>query len=251
MRRAARSSPWARWALATLSLALSVTARPARAAPAFEDTLAQRVKACTGCHGREGRAAADGYYPRLAGKPAGYLYNQLLSFRSGRRRYVLMTQLLAPLSDAYLLEIAQYFAQLRLSYPAPAPATADAALLQRGERLVREGDPQRQVPACGACHGAGLMGVQPSIPALLGLPRDYLNAQLGAWRTGNRRAHAPDCMATIAQRLDPSDISALSSWLAAQTVPADAEPAAQALAERPLPCGSAVPQPGGTRRSGP
>ena len=39
--------------------------------------MAQRVLACTGCHGPEGRAAADGYYPRIAGKPAGYLFNQL------------------------------------------------------------------------------------------------------------------------------------------------------------------------------
>ena len=39
------------------------------------------------------------------------------------------------------------------------------------------------------------------VPGLLGLPVDYLNAQLGAWRTGARRAEAPDCMAQIAQRL--------------------------------------------------
>ena len=28
--------------------------------------------ACTTCHGKEGRAGPDGYYPRIAGKPAGY-----------------------------------------------------------------------------------------------------------------------------------------------------------------------------------
>ena len=51
------------------------------AAPAFEDSMAQRTLACTACHGKEGRAGPDGYYPRIAGKPAGYLYNQLLNFR--------------------------------------------------------------------------------------------------------------------------------------------------------------------------
>ena len=40
-------------------------------AAAFEDTIAQRAMACTGCHGKEGRAASDGYYPRIAGKTAG------------------------------------------------------------------------------------------------------------------------------------------------------------------------------------
>ncbi|MFZ8406771.1 c-type cytochrome, partial [Staphylococcus aureus] len=64
------------------------------------DSLAQRALACTGCHGKQGRAAPDGYYPRLAGKPAGYLYNQLLNFRDGRRDYGLMSELIAPLSDA-------------------------------------------------------------------------------------------------------------------------------------------------------
>ena len=66
--------------------------------------MAQRTLACTGCHGVQGRAASDGYYPRLAGKPARYLYNQLLNFREGRRHYGLMTQLLAPLNDAYLMD---------------------------------------------------------------------------------------------------------------------------------------------------
>ena len=46
-----------------------------------------------------------------------------------------------------------------------------------------------------------LTGVQPFIPGLLGLPRDYLNGQLGAWRSGQRRAVAPDCMAHIARQL--------------------------------------------------
>ena len=63
-----------RW-LAAMGLACASAL--GHAAP-FEDTMAQRTQACTACHGNQGRAAADGYYPRLAGKPAGYLYNQLL-----------------------------------------------------------------------------------------------------------------------------------------------------------------------------
>ena len=78
--------------------------------------------ACTGCHGREGRAAPDGYYPRIAGKPAGYLFNQLRNFRDERRHYELMNGLLALLDDAYLREIAAYFAALDLPYPPPLAA---------------------------------------------------------------------------------------------------------------------------------
>ncbi len=207
------------------------------AAPKVEDTMAQRMQACTGCHGAQGRAASDGYYPRIAGKPAGYLYHQLLSFRDGRRHYALMNRLLAPLSDDYLREIAEHFASLDVPYPPPQPATSSVDVLTRGETLVLRGDAPRKIPACVQCHGNGLMGVAPAIPALVGMPRDYLNAQLGAWRTGNRHAVAPDCMAEVAQRLAPADISALSQWLAAQPVPAGAKPAAAASDALPLPCG--------------
>ncbi len=209
----------------------------------FEDSIAQRTQACAACHGKQGRAASDGYYPRIAGKPAAYLYHQLLNFRDGRRHYGLMVQMVDPLSDAYLLEIAQYFAQLDLPYPAPAPSTASAALLRQGQRLVQQGDATRNIPACVQCHGAALTGVAPHIPGLLGLPRDYLNAQLGAWRTGQRRAHAPDCMATVARQLSPDEVHAAASWLAAQPLPANTHPATAQPALLPgakaIACGSA------------
>ncbi len=211
----------------------------AQPAPKFEDTIAQRTMACTACHGQQGRAGPDGYYPRLAGKPAGYLYNQLLNFRDGRRHYGLMTGLLDPLTDAYLLEMAQYFASLDVPYPAPQPARVAPAQLSRGETLALRGDADRQVPACVQCHGPALTGVQPGTPGLLGLPRDYLNAQLGAWKTAQRRAHAPDCMATIAGRMSVEDVSAVAAWLAAQPLPAVTRPAAALPALPPMECGSA------------
>ena len=216
-----------------------VLATAAHAAPRVEDTIAQRLLACTGCHGAQGRAASDGYYPRIAGKPAGYLFNQLLSFRDGRRQYALMANLLAPLTDDYLREIAAHFSQLELPYPPPQAATAGIDVLTRGEALVTRGDAALHVPACTQCHGAGLMGVAPGVPALIGMPRDYLNAQLGAWRAGSRHAMAPDCMAEVAKKLAPDDISALSQWLAAQAVPAGAKPATALPAPPPLPCGGA------------
>lgn len=199
-------------------LCAALLATGVQAAP-FEDTIDQRTMACTACHGPQGRAAPDGYYPRLAGKPAGYLFNQLINFRDGRRHYALMTQMVDPLTDSYLLEIAQYFSALEVPYPAPLPAAANAAALQKGEQLVLRGDASRQLPACVQCHGQAMTGVSPNIPGLLGLPRDYLNAQLGAWKAGQRRAHAPDCMKNVVDKLSLEDINAVASWLAAQRVP--------------------------------
>jgi cytochrome c553 len=203
-----------------LSFAL-LSAATAAAAATFQDNMAQRTLACTNCHGAQGRAGPDGYYPRIAGKPAGYLYNQLLNFRDGRRHYGLMTGLLDTLSDPYLAEIAQHFASLDLPYPAPQPTAAAPDVLQRGQQIALHGDPDRRLPACATCHGTALTGVSPGVPGLLGLSRDYLNAQLGAWRTGQRRALAPDCMAEIARRLSPEDLSAVTAFLAAQPLPAN------------------------------
>ena len=223
-----------------LRLAFLLACLPAVAAPAFENTMAQRTLACTACHGQDGIARPDGYYPRIAGKPAGYLYNQLLNFRDGRRHYGLMTGLLDTLSDAYLLEIAQYFAALDLPYPAPGAARVAPDMLRRGRVLALQGDSARQVPACAQCHGDALTGALPNTPGLLGLPRDYLSAQLGAWRTGQRRAHAPDCMAQIATTLTPEDLAAVAGWLAAQPLPADTRPVAQLPQPPGIACGSAA-----------
>ncbi|MCW5649566.1 MAG: cytochrome c [Ramlibacter sp.] len=229
--------------LGALALWLAAAAAPVRAAPAtFEDTLAQRTLACTACHGAQGRAGPDGYYPRIAGKPAGYLYNQLLNFREGRRHYGLMAGLLEPLSNDYLMEMARHFAALEVPYPPPAPrGSTTAQAWRRGEALALEGDAARKIPACVSCHGAALTGVQPATPGLVGLPRDYLNAQLGAWRAGQRQAHAPDCMGQIARALSLDDINAVATWLAAQPVPRDSHPAAALPRPPVMACGAATP----------
>ncbi|MCZ8094221.1 MAG: c-type cytochrome [Acidovorax sp.] len=199
--------------------------------------MASRVLACTACHGKEGRATPEGYFPRIAGKPAGYLANQLLNFRDGRRSYPQMAYLLEHLSDDYLREMAAHFAALDVPYPPPPAPQGTPAQLEQGRQLIQQGDAARKIPACVQCHGAALTGVAPAIPGLLGLPRDYLNSQLGAWKTGQRKAHAPDCMADVARQLTPEDVSAVSAWLAAQPVPGHGKPASSLPTAMPARCG--------------
>ena len=203
------------------------------------DTIAQRTMACTACHGKEGRATHVGFFPRIAGKPQGYLYQQLLNFRDGRRYHSLMSPLLVNLSDDYLQAVAAYFAAVDLPYPPPQVSKPLSPLAARAEALVRQGDVSRNIPACVSCHGKALTGAQPGTPGLLGLPRDYINAQIGAWRTGQRQAVAPDCMHVIAQRLDVAEVSALSEWLAAQPLPTSTKPAPADSVKPPLDCARA------------
>jgi len=143
------------------------------------------------------------------------------------------------LPDAYLREIADHFAAQHPPAPPPARAAVGADVLERGRRIALGGDPARGVPACARCHGRALTGVTPAVPGLLGLPRDYLNAQLGAWRNGLRRAAAPDCMADVARRMSADDVAAVTAWLASRPPPADEAPAPAAPEPPPLRCGDA------------
>ena len=187
---------------------------------------------------RPARPGHRAYFPRIAGKPAGYLFNQLVAFRDGRRKYAPMNYLVAFLPDAYLREMAEHFAAQRPPFvPQDTPAPA-AALLERGATLVNAGDPSRQVPACVACHGAALAGMEPGIPGLAGLRSGYITAQLTRWRSGDRRAAAPDCMQRIATRLSESDVVAVAAWLAARPAPDDPAPEARNTVRMPLACGS-------------
>lgn len=201
-----------------------------------KEDIESRVAVCIACHGRIG-SAGSAYYPRLSGKPATYLYNQLASFRDGRRQDSDMTWLVRNMSDAYLLEISDYFSRVNLPYP-PTSSTSDAtsAVLEKGRKLVTEGDSSRGIPACVNCHGTTLTGVLPSIPPLIGLPRIYLSSQLGSWLVRERKALSPDCMAEVGSRLDAADINAISSWVSTRPIPTDTRPAPAAPGPLPLPC---------------
>lgn len=202
------------------------------------DTLEQRLLACAACHGKRGEGLeANEYYPRIAGKPAGYLYNQLVNFRERRRESSPpMSYMVAYLSDAYLREIAEHYAALPPAYPLPAPRPA-AEVLARGETLMTKGDPVRKIPPCTACHGEALTGMEPAIPGLLGLDAQYIAAQMGAWRNGLRRAREPDCMASIAGLLGPGDVAAVSAWLASRPASPQAAPLPAASLKLPMDCG--------------
>ena len=214
-----------------LLVPLAASAAPA----ALKDTVEQRVAACTACH--KANETGDAFFPRIAGKPAGYLYNQLLNFKEGRRQYPMMTYMVEQLPDAYLRDIAQYFSEQHAPYPPPAATSATPQMIERGRVLVHEGDPSRKVPACVACHGAAMTGVAPAIPGLIGLPRDYINAQFGTWRNQKRKAHQPDCMAEVANRLSEADVAAVSGWLAAQPANPDMRPATSLPKPLPMECG--------------
>lgn len=197
-----------------------------------------RVQTCVACHGDQGKASPEGYYPRIAGKPEDYLFNQLVHFREGRRTHSAMNYLVQNLSDDYLMQMAAYFAQQHPPYPKPLQSKVRPDILAQGKQLVLKGDPSRKLPACVACHGEQLTGLAPTMPGLLGLPRDYLNAQLGAWLKGQRKAAEPDCMAGIVKSLSTEELSMVTAYLASVPLPADPKPKPQGNIKFPIECGT-------------
>lgn len=234
---------WQGWVLVCLSAFPLAFANAQQAAPRvgyapIADTIEQRMQACVVCHGERGAGIAHASFPRLAGQPADYLAAQMRAFRDGQRTYAPMNYLMSRQTDAYFAEIATWFSAQR---PNPdvlatrAGTTATASQVDRGRLLVERGRPERGLPACIACHGTKLSGMLPAMPALAGLPRDYLVEQLGSWKSGVHRSATPNCMAQVTALMSGEDIGAVAAWVARQDPGNAPEPRAAKL---PLECGA-------------
>jgi cytochrome c553 len=155
---------------------------------------------CANCHGEDG--LGRGATPRLDIQSPQYLADALRAFRSGSRASGMMMTAASGLTDEQIAELAAYFGR-------DAEVAPDGG--GEGERIAREGIPERDVPACESCHGA--VG-RPDFPRLQGQDRTYLLrqlklfAELGAGRGGR---HAP-IMAEVARGLEPEDMEAVAEW---------------------------------------
>ena len=159
LNRRARALPRQAWAACVLACCLhpSIGFAQNEAVPAFKsvDSMEARVQGCVTCHGQSGQGTNNGYFPRIAGKPAGYLYNQLVAFRDGTRQYPPMNYLVAYLPDAYLREMAEYFAKQRPPFAAQGCGTRPTRRCSRAARRSRpRATRSKGIPACIACHGA-------------------------------------------------------------------------------------------------
>jgi cytochrome c553 len=200
---------------AAASAAAPAAAAPAEAATAAikpGDATAGQGKAavCGACHGIDGNSA-DPQYPKLAGQHESYIARQLTSFKGGKRQNPIMLGMAAPLSEQDMHDIGAYFATKQSR-----PGVADAALVELGQKLYREGDVARGIPACMACHLTDGRGNPGAIyPQLAGQHAQYVEATLKSWHDGTvwgDDAHA-QIMPAIAKKLEPKDITALASYI--------------------------------------
>ena len=81
---------------------------------------------------------------------------------------------------------------------------------ERGRNLIEVGSPLRGIAPCAACHGP--LGFTPGAPGLRGQQRAYLEQELQAFATGNRRNDIREQMRTIARRLTSAEIAMVAAY---------------------------------------
>ena len=159
---------------------------------------------CTMCHGAQGMSAADA--PNLAGQYPEVVVKQLRDYSDGRRSSSIMQAIARSLSDASMADLAAYYASLPKARLAP--TTYEDPL----PRLVRTGDPLRNIAPCISCHGA--VDQKLGAPWLEGMPKPYLVQQLSHFASGERHNDGLAQMRNMARSLTQQEIQELADFYA-------------------------------------
>ena len=201
-----------------LSLLLATGAVQAQDKAAAQPDLAKAKQTaeqvCGACHGTDGNSQIP-VNPKLAGQHAEYLNKQLRNFKSeggkpAERANPIMGGMVAALSEDDMKGLATYFAGQQLK-----PESAkNKASIELGQKLWRAGDIKRGIPACAACHGPAGAGLPAQYPRLSGQFADYTEAQLKAFRAGERANDPAKMMRTIALKMTDPEIKAVADFAA-------------------------------------
>lgn len=189
-------------------IAFLVVAVVLAAADVRADAAAGEAKAavCAACHGERGNSR-NPEWPKLAGQHPNYLAQQLRDFKSGTRKNEVMSPMAAPLSEADIADIAEFYSVQKREM-----GMADPGLVEAGERLYRGGKTSTGVPACMACHGpAGAGNPAAGFPALSSQHAAYTRNQLRAYRSSKRKTG--QTMQAIAAKMSESEIEAVASYI--------------------------------------
>ena len=204
-------------ALALLSFAvcagpLAAAELAAKADSAKGQGIANKV--CAACHGADGNSPTPAN-PKLASQVPEYLQKQLANFKPAagnraERENPIMGGMVANLSAGDMRDVAAYYAAQR----AMPGAVKNQEALALGRKIWRGGDVPRGLPACAACHGASGAGLPAQYPRLAGQYAEYTEAQLKAFRSGERRNDANKMMQAIAARMSDPEIRAVADYIA-------------------------------------
>jgi cytochrome c553 len=204
-----------RLAMATVAGALVSSLTYAQGAVKGDPAKAQQIvtQVCAVCHGTDGNSTTP-VNPNLAGQHPEYTLKQLTNFKSqgGRpaeRENAVMAGMAGNLSADDINNLAAYFAGQKLK-----PRVArDPELTKLGQAIYRGGIVARGVAACASCHGPNGAGIPAQFPRLSGQYPEYTEAQLKAFRIGERTNDPNRMMRMVAAKLSDREIKAIAEYL--------------------------------------
>jgi cytochrome c553 len=206
----------------SLMLAFAATAQAAdqpvsaeTAAPKADVAKGQQIAAqiCAACHNADGNSTVAAN-PKLAGQHADYLYKQLKNFKAAdgkpaERNNPIMAGMVAALGDQDMRNVAAWYAS-----QTPKGELAKMQSIEAAQKLYRAGDAARGLPACAGCHGPAGAGIPAQYPRIGGQFADYTEAQLKAFRSGERANDPNRMMRAIAAKMTDAEIKAISDYIA-------------------------------------
>jgi len=166
-----------------------------------DPSIKDKVETCVACHGPGGNST-NGAFPVLAGQNARYIYLELRDFKEGRRKDPSMDPIAAPLTQADMLALADYFSKQK---PTPNGFVADAGKVVAGRKKSDE-------VLCPMCHQGEFAG-QNEIPRVAGQQYDYIKKQLADFKA-RRRTNDAGNMTSVAATLSDADIENLAQYIA-------------------------------------
>ena len=184
----------------------------AKGDPAKAQPIVQQV--CAACHGTDGNSPLP-VNPNLAGQHPEYTLRQLASFKPQgqkppERNNPVMAGMVANLTADDMGNLAAYYATQK-----PMTRTArDPELAKLGQAIYRGGVMQKGVAACASCHAPNGAGIPAQFPRIGGQHAEYTEAQLKAFRAGDRANDPNRMMRTVAAKLTDREIRAVAEYVA-------------------------------------
>jgi cbb3-type cytochrome c oxidase subunit III len=194
-----------------ISIPLIAQAQTARPDLKKGEQIAQQL--CAACHGADGNSGSPAN-PKLAAQHADYLYKQLMDFRvkdgakQAARANAIMAAFAAQLSQDDMRNVSAFYESQALK----PSAAKNKDLVEAGKRIYRAGIPEKGVPSCAGCHGPAGAGMPAQYPRLNGQYAEYTEAQLVAFRQGERNnSHQ---MTMISERMSDREMKAVADYIA-------------------------------------
>ncbi|MBU2712158.1 c-type cytochrome [Zooshikella harenae] len=158
----------------------------------------ERAVLCGYCHGKDGNSVKN-YIPNLAAQNPEYLVNQFEQFAKKQRKNYVMERLAASLSDSEKVNLALYFASLKVS----SRTTEHPELVAKGKSVF--------FCICYTCHGKDALGKE-NLPRLAGQPEDYIVKTLHYFKSGQKR-NVDSPMPGIVTQLTDQEIKAVAAYI--------------------------------------